>query len=106
MRRTNKFDWVECTYEEITKEKAKYPNVIDAIEEVYLDTVLGKYLFNNKIIYVLDAKRVYTGNTAKPEVRISFLLENDNTNKYSGFTCHIRKLTGTKRGGYGTKKRK
>lgn len=100
MKRTNKFDWVECTHEEIAREKAKYTKIIDSVSEIPLDTEPGKYLFNNKIVYVLDTERVYTGNTAKPEVRISFLLENDNTNKYSGFTCHIRKLTGTKRGSH------
>ncbi len=100
MRRTNKFDWTECPHEEIVREKAKYTKIIDSVSEIPLDTVPGKYLFNNKIIYILDTKREYTGNTGKPEVRITFLLENDDTNKYSGFTCHIRKLTGTKRGSH------
>ena len=106
-RQSIRLTWVECDPQEIAREKAKYPNLIDNIDEIPLATTPGKYLFNDKeIIYVLDTEYQYTGKIGKREVWITFLLEKDLTRKYSGFSNRIRKMTETMRGGYGTKKSK
>lgn len=106
-RQTERLIWIECDPQEIAREKAKYPNVIDNIDEIPLATTPGKYLFNDKeIIYVLDTEYRYTGKIGKREVWITFLVEKDLTRKYSGFSNRLRDITETKRGGYGTKKRK
>ena len=107
IKQSIRLTWVECDPEEIAREKAKYPNVIADIDQIPLTTTPGKYYFNGyKSIYILATEYKYTGKKGKEEVWITFLLENDLTRKYSGFSNRIRHITDTKRGGYGTRKAK